>query len=115
VIHSVPITTVSKNQVLAVEQWLVADGSAVLLGQPVIEIELVQLVEDDWIREMLRESEIISMPNLEYPCSICCIQIQAEVSGIIRQLKSAGDRITCGEPLFEIVEDLPKEDSRRTV
>ncbi len=46
-IHSAPVTTVLKDQELALEKWLVMNGETVVVGQSVCEIELIQLVEND--------------------------------------------------------------------
>ncbi len=56
-IHTVPYTSVLEDQVLAVEQWLVTDGETVVSGQPAVEIEMIQLAENDWMREICQESE----------------------------------------------------------
>ena len=102
-IHKAPVTTVLKDQVLAIEKWLVTDGDAVVEGQSVCEIELIQLVENDWMRAMLRESENASVADLSYPLSICGLEIPAQVPGVVRHLRKAGERIDCGQPLFEVV------------
>lgn len=102
VLHKVPVTTVLSDQVHAVERWLVADGDVVTSGQSVVEIVLIQLVENDWMRSMLSEVEDPSMAKPSYPCSICSLQLEAQVGGVIRHLKAAGERVECGEPLFEI-------------
>ncbi len=103
-IHKAPVTTVLKDQVLAIEKWLVMNGEAVVVGQSVCEIALIQLVENDWMRAMLRESENASVTDLSYPHSINSFEIPAEVPGVVRHLRTAEERIDCGQPLFEVVE-----------
>ena len=89
---------------LAVEQWLVTDGETVLSGQPVCEIEMIQLVENSWTRQMCREIRNDSANEISYPLSICSLKIPAQASGIVWHSRNAGKRIECGQPLFEIVE-----------
>ena len=95
-IQKVPATTVTKNQVLAVERWLVRDGESVRAGDKVVEIEMIQLAKDDWM------DGTASTQETSYPYSLCSLQLEAQVGGIIRHLKAAGERVECGEPLFEI-------------
>lgn len=102
-IETVPYPSVSKDQTLAVARWMVTDGDAVVAGQSVCEIELIQLVENDWMRAILRESENASVTDLSYPLSLNSFEIPAEVPGVVRHLKHAGERIGCGQPLFEVV------------
>jgi pyruvate/2-oxoglutarate dehydrogenase complex dihydrolipoamide acyltransferase (E2) component len=100
-IETVPYPSVSKDQTLAVARWMVTDGDTVVAGQLVCEIELIQLVENGWMREMCLETP--DATDLSFPCSICSLQIPARVAGVLRHLKHAGERIDCGQPLFEVV------------
>ena len=57
---------------------------------------------------MLRESENASVMDLSHPLSICSLEIPANVPGMVRHLRKAGERIDCGSPLFEVVEQQSK-------
>ena len=96
-IQKVPATTVMKNQVLAVERWFVRDGESVRAGDTVVEIEMIQLSKDDWM------DGTASAQEASYPYSICSLQLEAQVGGVVRHFKAAGERIECGEPLFEVL------------
>lgn len=96
--------TVLEDQVLAVEQWLVTDGETVTWGPSVCVIEMIQLVENNGMRGMCREVKMTVR-------GICRIRVRSAVSryrprppGLIRHLKQAGERIDCGQSLFETLE-----------